>query len=163
MRRLSPFVVFAIGVAFGAGGGSLFAQARRGGVARERANPHGLASPQGYTHVVAVRGGKTAYIAGQVALDAKGQLVGKGDLKTQTRQAFENLKLALAATGATFQDVVKLTTYVVGYRPADAALIREVRSEYLGPVATPASTLVGVQALAREGFLVEVEAIAVVD
>lgn len=136
--------------------------AGRGGLPREHLNPQGLAKPQGYTHVVAVRGGKTIFVSGQIALDAKGELVGRQDLRAQTQQAFENLKLALQAAGAGFRDVVKTTTYVVGLKPADTAVIRDVRAAYLTPLAAPASTLVGVQALARDGLLVEIEAIAVV-
>ena len=74
---------------------------------------------------------------------------------------FGGLRVALAAAGATPQDVVRLNTYVVGYKPPDLAILREVRSRAFGDTALAASTLVGVQALAREGLLVEVEAIAV--
>jgi enamine deaminase RidA (YjgF/YER057c/UK114 family) len=136
---------------------------RRGGVVMERANPQGLSQPRGYSHVVAVRGGKTVYVAGQVALDEKGELVGKGDLKAQAQRVFENLKIALRSGGAEFDDVVKLNTYVVNYRPAMLDTLRSVRSSFMGDVAVPASTLLGVQALAREGFLIEIEAVAVVD
>jgi enamine deaminase RidA (YjgF/YER057c/UK114 family) len=124
-------------------------------------NPTGVVSPA-YTHAVEVSGGKTLFISGQVALDEKGELVGRGDLREQTRKVFENLKRALAAAGARFADVVKTTYYVVGYRPEHLATIREVRSEYLSPAHPPASTLVGVEALFLEGVLIEVEAIAVV-
>jgi enamine deaminase RidA (YjgF/YER057c/UK114 family) len=125
-------------------------------------NPTGVAASPAYTHAVEVSGGKTIFISGQVPLDEKGELVGRGDLREQTRKVFENLKRALAAAGARFEDVVKTTYYVVGYRPQHLAAIREVRSEYLSPVHPPASTLVGVEALFLEGVLIEVEAIAVV-
>lgn len=136
---------------------------RRGGVVKERLNPNGLSQPRGYSHVVTTRGGKTVYVAGQVSLDEKGELVGKGDLKAQAQKVFENLRTALRAAGADFDDVVKLNTYVVNYRPAMLDTLRAVRSAFMGDVAVPASTLVGVQALAREGFLIEIEAVAVVD
>ena len=126
-------------------------------------NPTGVAASPAYTHAVEVSGGKTIFISGQVALDEKGELVGRGDLRTQTRKVFENLKRALAVAGARFEDVVKTTYYIVGYRPEHLAAIREVRSEYLSPTHPPASTLVGVEALFLEGVLIEVEAIAVVD
>jgi len=131
-------------------------------VPRERLNPAGLVRPTGYSHVLATRGGKQVFVSGQVSLDAEGKLVGQGDLKTQAEMVFENLRVALAAAGATPQDIVKLTTYVVGFKPSDLAILREVRSRAFGDTALPASTLVGVQALAREGLLVEIEAIAVV-
>ena len=125
-------------------------------------NPEGVLASPAYTHVVEVSGAKTIFVSGQVALDDKGNLVGKGDIRAQTRQVFENLKRALAAAGAGFEDVVKLTYYIVGYRPELLAPIREVRSEYLPKAEPPASTLVGVDALFMDGVLIEVEAIAVV-
>jgi enamine deaminase RidA (YjgF/YER057c/UK114 family) len=126
-------------------------------------NPPTIATPRGYTHVVTAAQGKMAFISGQVAFNVKGELVGKGDLRAQTTQVYENLKNALAAVGATFADVVKLNTYVVDFKPAALAAIREVRARYF-PNAEhmPASTLVGVQALAFEGLLIEVEAVAMV-
>jgi enamine deaminase RidA (YjgF/YER057c/UK114 family) len=131
---------------------------------REHKNPQGLSTPRGYSHVVAASGGRTVYVAGQVAFNAQGEIVGKGDLRAQARQVYENLRLALAGAGASFKDVVKLNTYVVGFKPEDLPALREVRGEALKDVmAPPASTLVGVQALANPDFLIEVEAIAVVD
>lgn len=126
-------------------------------------NPPTIVPPRGYTHVVTVTGGKPVFISGQVAFNQKGELVGKGDLRAQTTQVCENLKNALAAAGATTADVVKLNTYVVDFKAADLAAIREVRGQYFPNVEQmPASTLVGVQALAFEGLLIEVEAVAVV-
>ena len=125
----------------------------------QRMNPPGLSTPTGYSHVVSARGGRTIYIAGQVALDAKGQLVGDGDLAAQTRQVFANLEVALKAAGATFDDVVKLNTYM---RDAtQVQMIRDVRGKYFTK-ALPASTLVEVSRLANPGFLVEIEVVAVV-
>jgi enamine deaminase RidA (YjgF/YER057c/UK114 family) len=125
-------------------------------------NPPGVAASPAYTHVVTVSGGRTVFVSGQVALDEHGNLVGKGDLRAQTKQAFENLKRGLAAAGARFEDIVKMTYYVVGYRPDQLPAIREGRAEYLSRTNPPASTLVGVEALFQEGVLIEVEAIAVV-
>lgn len=125
-------------------------------------NPFGT-KPPGYTHVVVVNGpGKTIYISGQVPVDATGEIVGKGDLKTQVKQVYENLKIALKATGATFDDVVKMNTYVVNYKPADVSIIREVRAHYLSGENPPASTLAGVQALYHPDIMIEIEAIAVI-
>ena len=125
-------------------------------------NPDGLLANAAYTQVVAATGGETVYIAGQVALDAEGNTVGKGDLAAQTQQVMENLRVALEAAGATFADVVKITTYVVGYRPEHRRAIAEVRSRYFPEGKPPASTLVGVQALAGPDWLIEIEAIAVI-
>lgn len=126
-------------------------------------NPEGLARPGAYTPVVTARDGKTIWIAGQVPQDAAGQLVGRSDLPAQVEQVYRNLQLALAGAGATFNDVVKLNVYVVGYQPEYRDLLNQVRSRYVSNENPPASTLIGVQALAREGFLVEIEAVAVVD
>jgi 2-iminobutanoate/2-iminopropanoate deaminase len=159
---LSSVGFAALAAAVAAQGRATPAPRPRSSVPRERLNPAGLVRPAGYSHVVATRGGKQVFVSGQVALDGEGNLVGKGDLKTQAEMAFENLRVALAAAGAMPQDVVKLNTYVVGYKPAQLAMLREVRSRAFGDTALPASTLVGVQALVREGLLIEVEAIAVV-
>ena len=126
-------------------------------------NPKGAFGSPAFSQAATVRGGKTIYVSGQVALDEKGELVGRGDLRAQTRKVFENLKLALAAAGAGFESVVKMNYYIVGYRPEHLASIREVRSEYLSRTQPPASTLVGVEALFQDGVLIEVEAIAVVE
>lgn len=118
--------------------------------------------PPGYTHVVVVTVGKTIYISGQVPVNEKGETVGTGDFRAQVIQVFENLKTALTAAGATFNDVVKMNTYVVNYQPADVAVIREVRKNYLSPTHPPASTLVGVQALVNPDYRIEIEAVAVI-
>jgi reactive intermediate/imine deaminase len=133
--------------------------AAQGGAVIERSNPAGLSTPTGYTHVVSARGGRTIYIAGQVAFDAKGQLVGKGDLAAQTRQVFDNLSIALKAAGAGFSNVVKTNYYM---RDAShVAVVREIRSKYFTSE-LPASTLVEVPRLANPDFLIEIEVIAVV-
>jgi enamine deaminase RidA (YjgF/YER057c/UK114 family) len=126
-------------------------------------NPPSLSKPTGYTHVVAARGQRLIYISGQIAFDQSGQLIGPGDLRAQTVQVYENLKSALAAAGATFADVVKLNTYVVNYKPEYRPVLGEVRSRYVDGNRPPASTLVGVSALAMDGLLIEIEAVAVTD
>lgn len=122
--------------------------------------PEGLARAGAYTHVVSVSGGRTIYISGQVALDKTGALVGKGDMRAQAEQAFQNLKLALEAAGATFKDVVKMTYYVVDMSQFQA--VRDVRAKYLSAETPPASTAVGVTRLVSPDMLLEIEAIAVV-
>jgi len=126
-------------------------------------NPEGINRPTGYTHVVAVEGArKLVFVSGQVSLNAAGELVGRNDLGAQARQVFQNLETALAAAGATFADVTKMTTFIVNYKPEDRDSIRAVRAEYLPADQPPASTLVGVQSLASPDHMIEVEAIAAV-
>jgi len=126
-------------------------------------NPGTLLTPRGYTHVVTVEGAsKMIFVSGQVAVDKEGKLVGPGDLKAQVRQAAANLSAALAAAGATPADIVKTNTYIVNYKQENYSELREARSALFPSGDPPASTLVGVTALAIEGLLVEMEAIAVV-
>jgi enamine deaminase RidA (YjgF/YER057c/UK114 family) len=123
-------------------------------------NPETLHHPAGYTHVVEVTAGRLVYIAGQVALDPTGQLVGPGDIRAQARQVFDNFQAALQAVGAGFAQVVKLTYYLVDAR--QLPVIGEVRDHYVNPHQPPASTAVEVRRLVREELLLEVEAVAVV-
>ena len=124
-------------------------------------NPDGLAKSPRYSHVAEISRGKLVLISGQVAQDASGNLVGAGDMAAQTRQVFENLKIALAASGASFKNIVSLTSFIVDMSQLEK--YREIRTEYLkGMSEPPTSTTVGVPRLVREGYLLEVEAIAVV-
>jgi enamine deaminase RidA (YjgF/YER057c/UK114 family) len=124
-------------------------------------NPQGVSQPTGYTHVVSSDGSRIVFVSGQVPVNGEGQVVGEGDLARQAEQVFENLKTCLASIGATFAEVVKLTTYVVNFKPDDRATITALRQRYLPADNPPASTLVGVQALARPELLIEIEAVAV--
>ena len=128
----------------------------------EYPHPHGIMVSPAYSHVVVAAGTRTIYISGQVALDETGALVGGDDLGAQTTQVMKNLGLALKAAGASFADVVKITTYVVDYRPEQRAVLGQARGPFFAGRTPPASTLVGVQALAAPDWLVEIEAIAVV-
>ena len=127
--------------------------------AQQFIQPTGLSKPSSYTHVVVA--GNTVYISGQVAANEKGEVVSKGDLRAQVAKVYENLATCLKAAGVTFDDVVKMNTYVVNFKTEDLAVIREVRTNYLNKEHPPASTLVGVQALAAPDWLVEIEAIAI--
>jgi enamine deaminase RidA (YjgF/YER057c/UK114 family) len=120
-------------------------------------NPPGLTTPNGYTHVVVAPDGRTAYIAGQVAFDSTGQVVGAGDFRAQADQVFANLRRALTSVGASFSDVLKTTTFITDV--GQVAALREVRAHYLDPSRAPANTLVPVPALARPEFLIEIEAV----
>jgi enamine deaminase RidA (YjgF/YER057c/UK114 family) len=123
-------------------------------------NPETIHPPFGYTHVVEVTAGRPVYIAGQIALDRSGALVGHGDVGAQARQVFDNLQAALASVGAAIDQVVKLTFYLldVGQLPA----VREVRDRYVNTAQPPASTAVEVRRLARDDLLIELEAIAII-
>ncbi|MGY0060540.1 RidA family protein [Streptomyces sp. LZ34] len=121
--------------------------------------PEGVAPGKGYTNVV-TGSGRMVAVSGQIALDALGEVVGVGDPAAQARQVFENLRRCLAAAGATFDDVIKLTYYVtdVAHLPA----VRSVRDEYVDMTRPPASTAVQVAALFRPELVLEVEAFALV-
>ena len=121
-------------------------------------NPDGIAHPTGYTHVVETTARRMAYISGQIALDAQGTLVGPDDMKAQAEQVFRNLQTALAAVGATFDDVVKFTYFVTDISQMQA--VRDVRDRYVDPARLPASSAFEVRQLVRKDLLLEVEAIA---
>ena len=124
-----------------------------------RLNPPTMESPPGYTHVVEVTGpARIVYFAGQLGIDKNG--VFAGGFEAQAVRAFENLKAALEASGAGFEHLVKITNYLVDIE-RNIASFREVRDRYLVKSALPASTAVGVPALARPGALFEIEAVAV--
>ena len=128
----------------------------------ERINPDDLSTPQTYTHVIVATGSRLVFVAGQVAEDGRGNLVGPGDLAAQSRQAFANVGRALAAGGARPEQVAKITIFVVDFRLEYLPAIREGRVALFGDH-KPADTLVGVEALAHPDCLIEVEAIAVID
>jgi enamine deaminase RidA (YjgF/YER057c/UK114 family) len=123
-------------------------------------NPEELPRPDSYTQVVAASGGRLVFVAGQVADDAQGNLVGPGDLAAQARVAFANVGRALAAAGARPEQVARITIYVVGHRPEYLPHISEARVTVFGDH-KPADTLLGVETLAEPGYLIEVDAIAV--
>jgi 2-iminobutanoate/2-iminopropanoate deaminase len=121
-------------------------------------SPPTIAPPKGYSHVVEVRGGRLVFIAGQVAMDPSGKLVGPGDYRAQAEQVFRNLGAALTAAGGGFADVVKLTIFLLD---ADhLPEIRAVRDRFVDAKRPPASTAVQVSRLYRPEFLLEIEAVA---
>lgn len=122
----------------------------------ERLNPEGMTQPSAYTHLVMYD--KMMFIAGQVATDGQGNLVGEGDMAAQFRQVLENIKTVLATQGADFSNIVKINIFTT-----DADSLRAniaIRDAYFGDYA-PASTLVQIDRLARPEFLLEIEAIAI--
>jgi len=125
--------------------------------------PGGLLNNAGFSQVTVTSGRRTVYTAGQVSIDERGVLVGGDDLAAQATQAMRNVGLALAAAGAGYADIVKITTYVVNYKPEDRAIIGRARAPFFANLTPPASTLVGVAALALPEWRVEIEAVAVID
>jgi enamine deaminase RidA (YjgF/YER057c/UK114 family) len=125
-------------------------------------NPEALATPASYTHVISATGSRLVFVAGQVADDTWGNLVGPGDMAAQARQAFANVGRCLAAAGARPEQVTKITIYVVGHRPEYLPAISEARIAVFGDH-KPTDTLVGVETLAEPGYLIEVDAIAITD
>jgi enamine deaminase RidA (YjgF/YER057c/UK114 family) len=114
----------------------------------------------GYSQLAVVTGGAVVFIAGQVALDRSGSIVGKDDFKAQIKQVFENLKAAVESAGGSFNDVVKLNSYFLDL--SHLLDFREVRDKYINVKSPPASSEIQVPRLFRPELLVEVEAVAVV-
>jgi enamine deaminase RidA (YjgF/YER057c/UK114 family) len=127
-------------------------------------NPDSMAKPTaGYSHVAEVTDGKLVYVAGQVAIDRAGNLVGKDDFRAQVQQVFENLKSAVEASGGSFHDVIKLNYYCAeSVDPAQVPVMREIRDKYVNTAKPPVSTFVVVKRLVRPEWMIEVEAVAVV-
>jgi enamine deaminase RidA (YjgF/YER057c/UK114 family) len=129
-------------------------------VLRHVAAPEGAPAGRGYSQVVTGRG-RLVVVSGQVAQNFNGELVGPGDPAAQARQVFENLRRCLAEAGAGFDDVVKLTLFVLDV--ADLPAVREARDAVIDTARPPASSAVQVSALFAPGYLLEVEAWALVD
>ena len=113
---------------------------------------------RGYSH--AAMAGKTLYIAGQVARDVRGNLVGRGDIEAQVRQVYTNLRNILKEAGGDFRNLVKTTTILTHYGYVET--YRKVRQEVFGDI-TPPNTLMIIESLASPEFMIEVEGIAVLD
>lgn len=123
-------------------------------------NPPTLAKPPGYSYVVETTGpGRTIYIAGQLGLDMDNNIV-TGGFEAQAMKAFENMRLALEAAGATFADVVKILNYFTNIEQ-DIKAYHVIRDRFVNTKAPPASTAIGVAGLARPGAVFEIDAIAV--
>ncbi|QJY44816.1 RidA family protein [Pseudonocardia broussonetiae] len=128
-------------------------------------NPDGHVAVPLYHHVAVATGSRQVHVAGQVAWDGAGELVAPGDLTGQVVQVYRNVARALAAAGATFDDVVRFTWYAAGWKremyDAFSAGVEQARRE-LG-ITTPPAALIGVEILFEPGILVEAEVTAVVD
>ena len=128
---------------------------------RRQIQPDAVARPVAeYAQGVEVTGGRTLYIAGQVAIDAEGRTVGEGDIRAQARQVLRNIRAIVEEAGGDMTCIVKLTTFLTNME--DYRGFVEVRSEFIAPP-YPAATLVAVSALVRPEWLVEVEAVAALD
>ena len=126
-----------------------------------RINPPELGTPPGYSQIVEVSAGRIVFIAGQTALDRNGNVVGKNDFAAQANQVFQNLMIALQASGCTPANLVKLTVFLTDMD--NLARYRETRNRFFAsvtPQAAPAVTLVEVSKLYGPDFLIEIEAIA---
>ena len=129
-------------------------------MAKEIIKPASMSQPTGYSYAVK-KSGTPVYIAGQVALDGQGKIVGEGDAAAQTEQVFANIKSVVEACGGAMADIVKINVYVtdISYRPAIAA----ARQKHFPDGQFPASTFVVISALAQPQFLVEIEAVAMIE
>ncbi|HEX2138301.1 MAG TPA: RidA family protein [Woeseiaceae bacterium] len=134
-------------------------------MSRKAVNPDHMynAVQFGFSHAVESSGRRVLHLAGQVAWDDAGELVGPGDLEAQCKQVFRNLREVLSAAGMTPANVVRLRTYVVDYSPDKLAVLGPALAAFYGDALPAANTLLGVAALAMPEFLIEVEATAVAD
>ena len=130
------------------------------GVEFQLSVPETMPRSVGYSQVAMVTGGTIIFIAGQVALDRSGNVVGRNDFGAQVQQVFENLKAAVEAAGGDFSDVIKLNSYFLDL--SHLRQFREVRDKYVNLENPPVSTAIQVPGLFRPEFLVEIEAVAVV-
>jgi enamine deaminase RidA (YjgF/YER057c/UK114 family) len=126
-------------------------------------NPPGSPTPKSYHHVVTTEPGRIIFLAGQVAFDSNGSIVGKNDVVAQTRQAMRNLKAAVEIGDGQISDIVQITTHVVDYDPAQLDDITGAIAEFFEPECLPTNTLVGISSLSTEGLLIEIGGIAVTE
>ena len=130
---------------------------------KEYINPNTLfpSLPHGFSQVVVASGRKMVFISGQTAWDARKNLIGGDSLVQQARQALRNVEAAIEGTGGTLKDIVALRIYIVNYQAESAAAVGTALREFFSPENPPASSWIGVSALAVPEFLIEVEATAV--
>ena len=130
------------------------------GVEFQLSVPETMPKSAGYSQIAMVTGGTIVFVAGQVALDRSGNVIGKNDFGAQVQQVFENLKAAVEAAGGDFSDVIKLNSYFLDL--SQLSKFREVRDKYVNLENPPVSTAIQVPGLFRPEFLVEIEAVAIV-
>ena len=135
-------------------------------MSKEFINPKILIAPgpAAYSHVAKVNRGTIVYISGQVPSDASGKIIGEGDFEAQVEQVFANLKTAVEAAGGVMADIVKLNYFLAAeVDQADVPKMRPIRDRYLDVAQPPASTFIVVNRLMRPGWLIEIEAVALID
>ena len=134
-------------------------------MSKEYVNPSSLfpSLPHGFSQVVIASGRKMVFISGQTAWDTRKNIVGGDSVLEQARQAFRNLEKAIEAAGGTLKDIVALRIYVVDYQAESGTAVGAALRESFSPENPPASTWIGVSALAVPEFLIEIEATAVLD
>ncbi len=131
---------------------------------RETANPTTLfnSTQYGFSQITISNPGKLIFISGQVAWDEHLNIVGENNLEIQTQKAIDNLKIAIESVGGTLENVMMLRIYKVNYQPKDGPIISSILKENFGTHNPPASTWINVKGLASEGFMIEIEAQAVI-
>ena len=128
----------------------------------EYLRPDSLLNFPGFSQIATATGGKLVFVSGQLAWDKQGKVQFPGDLEAQTRLAYENMRIALAAVGATFDDVIKFGVFVKNLDSQKWNTISKVRAQVLTKEPRPASTMVGVTGLVEGDALIEIEAYALV-
>ncbi len=128
-------------------------------MAKQIVNPSTVSKPTGYSHAVK-KAGTPVFIAGQVALDAEGRLVGEGDIAAQADQVMQNLRAVVEACGGSMDDIVKITVYTTDI--SHRAAIGAARQKHFKDGEYPASTFLVISSLAQPQFLVEIEAVAMI-
>lgn len=131
---------------------------------REVLNPKSLFDSRqyGFSQIVISNPGKIIFISGQVAWDENLKIIGENDLAKQTQKSLDNLEIAIKAAGGTFENIVMLRIYKVNYQKEDGPIINQILKNYFGTENPPANTWISVQGLADEGFMIEIEAQAVI-
>ena len=134
-------------------------------MSKECVNPKSLfpSVQHGFSQVVVASGRKMVFISGQTAWDTRKKIIGGDNLLEQARQAMRNLQTAIGAAGGTLKDIVSLRIYIVNYQVENANALRTALNEFFYSANPPASTWIGVSALAVPEFLIEIEATAVLD
>lgn len=131
---------------------------------RETKNPKELfnSTQYGFSQISISHPGKLVFISGQVAWDDSLNIIGENDLRIQTQKSLDNLKIAIESVGGTLENIMMLRIYKVNYKPDDGPIINSILKETFGTQNPPASTWVSVKGLANEGFMIEIEAQAVI-
>ena len=117
----------------------------------------------GFSQIVTSTGGKTVYLSGMVGWDAEQNIVGDGDLRSQTWQSFRNIETAMKEAGGALSDVVSMRIYIVERAMSESEHVSEALQTFFSETEAPASTWIVVSGLANENFLIEIEAIGVID